>query len=144
MTTTLYLPLKAEYFDAIEAGEKPFEFRRANDHWTRRIAGRTYDRIVLTRGYPKGGGVEGETRLTRPWRKPHVQTITHPHFGPDPVEVYAIDVTLNDGLSYSASERGFVFSCRSCGTPTPWEGEVDDFDYEDPANLCGGSPWCLP
>lgn len=88
----LYLPLKGEYFDAIKAGDKPFEYRLVTDYWRQRIEGRTYDRVVLTRGYPSGGGIGGITRLTRPWRVPEVETITHPHFGPDPVEVYAIDV----------------------------------------------------
>ncbi|WP_456114887.1 hypothetical protein [Sphingopyxis macrogoltabida] len=89
----LTLPLKGEYFDAIAAGTKPEEFRLANDFWARRIAGREYDRIVLTRGYPKGGGIEGATRLTRQWRGYQVRWITHPHFGPDAVQVFAIDVS---------------------------------------------------
>lgn len=88
----LHLPLKGEYFRAIAAGTKPEEFRLANDFWARRIAGREFDRIVLTLGYPKKGGVEGETRLTRQWRGYQVRWITHPHFGPDAVQVFAIDV----------------------------------------------------
>lgn len=88
----LYLPLKGEYFDAIAAGTKPEEFRLANDFWASRITGRDYDRIVLTRGYPKGGGVDGITRLTRQWRGCEIRWITHPHFGPDAVQVFAINV----------------------------------------------------
>lgn len=96
MTTppmTLTLPLKGEYFDAIAAGMKPEEYRLANPFWERRICGKVFDRIVLTRGYPKGGGVEGVTRLTRQWRGYRIDEITHPHFGADPVRVFAIDVS---------------------------------------------------
>lgn len=39
------------------------------------------------------GGVEGLTRLTLPWRGYQIKTIMHHHFGPDPVEVFAIDVS---------------------------------------------------
>lgn len=93
MTTTLYLPLKAVYFDQIRAGSKGEEYRLVTPYWSKRLEGRDYDRIVLTLGYPKGGGVEGVTRLTRVWRGYAVCTITHQHFGPSPVEVFAIDVS---------------------------------------------------
>ena len=95
----LTLPLKGEYFDAIAAGTKPEEFRLANDFWATRIAGREFDRIVLTRGYPKGGGIEGKTRLTRRWRGYQVRWITHPHFGPDAVQVFAINVATPENPS---------------------------------------------
>ena len=88
----LTLPLNGVYFDQIAAGTKLEEYRLVTPFWTKRIAGRVYDRIVLTRGYPKGGGVEGKTRLTRRWRGYSYKTITHPHFGPEPVQVFAIDV----------------------------------------------------
>jgi hypothetical protein len=87
---TLTLPLKAEYFDAIKAGTKPKEFRLANAYWTRRLLNRTYDRVVLTRGYPPRS--DKSRRLERAWRGCEITTITHPHFGPDPVTVFAIDV----------------------------------------------------
>lgn len=93
MTATLYLPLKAVYFDEICAGTKREEYRLVMPHWRKRLEGRTYGQIVLTLGYPKGGGIEGVSRLTRAWRGYTVRTITHPHFGPDPVEVFAIDVS---------------------------------------------------
>jgi hypothetical protein len=89
----LTLPLKREYFDQIAAGLKPEEFRLATPFWAKRLVGRSYDQIVLTLGYPKGGGVEGQTRLTRRWRGYSRRTITHPFFGPNPVDVFALDVT---------------------------------------------------
>jgi hypothetical protein len=73
----LTLPLNGVYFDQILAGTKLEEYRLTTGFWSRRIMCRQYDQIVLTRGYPKGGGVEGETRLTLPWRGYTVKTITH-------------------------------------------------------------------
>ena len=46
--------------------------------------------IELMRGYPKRDWQDRFLNL--PWRGGRVTTITHPHFGPDPVEVYAIKV----------------------------------------------------
>lgn len=92
MTRTLTLPLNGEYFDQIASGEKLEEYRLSNAFWSKRLMFKDFDTVVLTRGYPKGGGVEGETRLTRKWQGYQVRTITHPHFGDEPVEVFAIDV----------------------------------------------------
>ena len=86
----LTLPLKGEYFDAIKSGEKIEEYRLCSEFWGRRIEGKQFDRIVLTRGYPKSD--DQSRRMVRPWRGYVVKEITHPHFGPDPVRVYAIAV----------------------------------------------------
>lgn len=86
----LVLPLKREYFEAIAAGTKPEEFRLRTPYWQKRLEGRSYDRVVLTLGYPAIN--DSERRLVRPWRGFVMKRITHPHFGKDPVEVYAIDV----------------------------------------------------
>lgn len=87
---TLTLSLKGEYFDAIRDGTKPEEFRLVKPYWRKRLEGQTYDRIVLTKGYPARD--DHERRLERPWRGYREITLTHPHFGPDPVEVFAINV----------------------------------------------------
>lgn len=91
MTTKLVLPLKGEYFDAIRDGHKPEEFRLVTPYWTRRLAGRWFSGVELTKGYPKRG--DHERRIERAWKGYRKTTITHPHFGPEPVEVYAIDVS---------------------------------------------------
>lgn len=88
--TDLVLPLKAEYFDAIRDGRKVEEFRERTPYWRRRLEGRTFDRVVLTKGYPAAG--DESRRLVCEWRGYRETTITHPHFGPTPVEVFAIDV----------------------------------------------------
>ena len=93
MTDVLLLPLKGIYFDQIMSGEKPEEYRETTPYWEKRLLGREYARVVLTRGYPKGGGIEGETRLTRQWRGYRKTEIEHPHFGDGPTSVFAIDVS---------------------------------------------------
>lgn len=87
---TLTLPLKGVYFDQIAAGTKPEEFRLVTPYWRKRLEGRTYDQIVLTKGYPPAG--DAARRLTLPWRGYRVTTIQHTHFGANPVEVFAIQV----------------------------------------------------
>jgi hypothetical protein len=89
-TRTLTLALKGEYFDAIKSGAKLEEFRLVTPYWRRRLEGRVYDRIVLTRGYPGRG--DASRRLVLPWKGYRRATITHPHFGPAAVEVFAINV----------------------------------------------------
>jgi hypothetical protein len=87
----LYLPLKSEYFDAIEAGIKREEYRLATPYWRRRLEGREYRAIELMKGYPAASDLS--RRLSLPWRGYTMKTITHPHFGPTPVKVFAIDVS---------------------------------------------------
>lgn len=89
----LILPVKGEYFDQIKAGTKGDEFRLQNGYWRKRLEGRHYDRVIITRGYPRRD--DSERRLVFPWRGYTKRTITHPHFGADPVEVYAIKVGHN-------------------------------------------------
>jgi hypothetical protein len=87
----LTLPLKGEYFDAIKSGDKLEEYRLDNEFWRKRLDGRTFASVVLTKGYPRAD--DHARRLVLPWRGYRRTTITHPHFGPDPVAVFAIDVS---------------------------------------------------
>lgn len=87
----LTLSLKGEYFQAIKAGTKSEEFRLCSPYWIRRLEGRSFSGIVLTHGYPSRDNAE--RRLVLPWRGLRRTTIQHPHFGPQPVEVYAIAVS---------------------------------------------------
>ena len=100
--STLTLALNGEYFDAIRDGTKREEYRLVNDYWKKRLVGRRYTEIVLTRGYPRAD--DDSRRLRLPWLGYRILTITHKHFGNQPVEVFAIDVT---GKPISA---GDVFS----------------------------------
>jgi hypothetical protein len=89
---TLTLPLKREYFEAIREGTKTEEYRLCTQYWQRRLYSPfgSYDQIVLTLGYSARD--DHARRLVLPWRGYTIKTITHPHFGREPVEVYAIDV----------------------------------------------------
>lgn len=90
MKRVLTLPLKGEYFDAIADGSKPEEFRLDTPYWRRRLLDREYDTIMLLRGYPHRS--DTARRLERPWRGVCLETITHPFFGPEPVQVFVIKV----------------------------------------------------
>lgn len=92
----LIIPVNGVYFDQIVAGTKSEEYRLVTKFWMKRLCGREYSRVIMTKGYPKDGGIEGVTRTTRKWRGVQLKTITHPHFGKDPVEVFAIDVGQPD------------------------------------------------
>jgi hypothetical protein len=90
MMADLHIPLKGEYFDQIKAGTKPLEYRETTPYRIKRLVGREYDNIVLTRGYPKR--TDHERRLVLPYRGFKIRRITHEHFGTEPVLVFAIDV----------------------------------------------------
>ena len=87
---TLHLPLKRCYFEQIRDGSKVEEYRLCTPFWRKRLEGKAYDRIVLTLGYPPA--TDAARRLILPWRGYSIKTITHQHFGPAPVRVFAIDV----------------------------------------------------
>ena len=91
MSTTLTLPLKACYFDDIKAGRKDFEYRLRTPYWTKRLARAPFSWLVLTKGYPAAG--DAERRLKLPWCGYVNTTLQHEHFGPEPVEVFAIIVS---------------------------------------------------
>jgi hypothetical protein len=86
----LTLPLRGVYFDQIKAGTKAFEYRLVTPFWQKRLDGREYEGITLTRGYPSRNDVS--RRIDLPWQGCEIQTITHEHFGAEPVQVYAIRV----------------------------------------------------
>lgn len=87
---TLILPVKRIYFEQMRDGVKPFEYRLRTPHWRKRLEGRSYDQLIITLGYPSRD--DADRRLVMPYAGYEVQTITHEHFGPDPVEVFAIRV----------------------------------------------------
>lgn len=85
---TLQVAVTKEYFDQIKAGSKTEEYRLANDYWKKRLQFKTFDRIVITLGYPKAN--DSSRRLEFAYNGWELKTITHKHFGPDPVEVFAL------------------------------------------------------
>ncbi|HAL7568320.1 TPA: ASCH domain-containing protein [Escherichia coli] len=89
----LQLAVKGEYFDAIIRGEKTEEYRLCNDYWNKRLVNRKYDRLIITKGYPKRD--DSSRRIDVPYDGYEIKTITHPHFGDKPVKVFAIKVKIN-------------------------------------------------
>ena len=85
----LYLALKRQYFEQIKSGEKVEEFRLVTPYWQKRLA-KKYDRIVLTLGYPSKN--DQSRRIICDWDGYEIRTIIHPHFGLDPVKVFAISL----------------------------------------------------
>ena len=91
----LHLHLKFEYFDAIRSETKTEEYREF-DTWKDKLIDEKgnpiiFDQIKLYRGYPKSDD-EG-SHMLREFYGWKVIDLTHPHFGPDEVKVFAIDVT---------------------------------------------------
>ncbi|HDT5217382.1 TPA: ASCH domain-containing protein [Enterobacter roggenkampii] len=89
----LQLAVNGEYFDQMKAGEKTEEYRLVTSFWSKRILARNYDRLIITRGYPKRD--DASKRIDVPYAGYEVKVITHPHFGPEPVKVFAIKVNIH-------------------------------------------------
>jgi hypothetical protein len=111
----LHLALKGIYFDQIRAGTKAEEYRLVTPYWRKRLVGRDYDLLVLTLGYPRSD--DDSRRLVLPYRGYSMQTITHEHFGPGPVDVFAINVQALPGEQWEPSNGtvGYSFVADVCG-----------------------------
>lgn len=55
----LFIPLKGEYFDAFERGEKVIEYRLYSNRWNERTC-RVGRPVVLSRGYGRRRRLRGE------------------------------------------------------------------------------------
>lgn len=86
----LTLNLKREYFEQIKSGIKTEEYRLCTPYWSKRLEGKTFDKIIIKLGYPKNSEVEKIMEFE--WKGYKKRKITHKHFGSTPVKVYAIKV----------------------------------------------------
>ena len=84
----LYLPLKKKYFDQVQSGEKKVEYRLRNKYWEARLLFKHYDKIVLTRGYPKNA--DHARRIEKPYRGYDVVKIKHPEWSNQEQTCFAI------------------------------------------------------
>ena len=100
----LIIAVNGEYFDQIKAGTKIEEYRLCTLYWKKRLHGRRYSKLVLTRGYPKR--TDMDKRMEFKWQGAVIKTITHAHFGTQPVAVYAIPLTHNVELSGDQRREG--------------------------------------
>ncbi len=87
----LHLNLKKRWFEEIKSGEKTIELRRVCSYWRKRLIGQHYDEIHIKCGYPKRS--DTSKILRRKWTCVARETILHPEFGPEPIDVYVIDVS---------------------------------------------------
>ena len=87
----LILPVRREFFEQIKAKTKQHEFRERKEYWRKRLVGRSYDRVIVTLGYPKKD--DHDKRIVCNYHGYYERTLEHHHFGPDPIEVYAINVS---------------------------------------------------
>lgn len=87
----LILNVKDVYFRQVKEGSKVEEYRLDNEYWRKRLEGKSYNRIVYCSGYPKRE--DTEKRIIFPYVGWERKTITHPHFGNKPVNVFAIILT---------------------------------------------------
>lgn len=88
----LTLRMKARWWNEIASGSKSLELRLRTDHWNRFLADRTYDEIHLWCGYPPKSRTD--LLLRRKWVSVTACDVVHEEFGPDPVAVWAIDVSV--------------------------------------------------
>ena len=90
----LHLHVKSVYFHQIASGAKTEEYRLHTGYWVKRLVifpegkKREFDGIVIYNAYKPGKG----NRLEFPWRSWRLTGLTHPHFGPDEVTVFAIQL----------------------------------------------------
>lgn len=87
----LRLNLKREYWEQIKNGSKLVEYRLATEYWRKRLEDREYDEVHLLLGYPSRD--DKSRRIERKWVRCWKEAIQHKEFGPDYVDVYAIDVS---------------------------------------------------
>jgi len=53
------------------------------------------------------------------------------------------DADLPDGL-WRDAKGTLMYECRACGKSDEWPAEIADFDINNYANMCSGSPLCCP
>ena len=53
MNDTLFLPLKAKWYDMIESGIKTEEYRKFKEYWFKRLANKKYKYVRFSYGYTR-------------------------------------------------------------------------------------------
>ena len=83
--------MKRKWFEQVKSGEKVEEYRLRNNYWSKRLSGKTFDRIVLTLGYPKKGC--SDRRIELPWHGCVEKTVVSEEWNNQPMDVFAIKLT---------------------------------------------------
>ena len=111
---TLTLNLKREYFEQIKSGIKTEEYRACTPYWSKRLEGKTFDKIVIKLGYPKNSEIE--KILEFKYLGYDIKTIKHKHFGDDSVKVYSIKLESS------------IKACVNCGKVLT-EEEIEYYNH---------------
>ncbi len=90
MTRVLVLRVRGCYFREMQSGVKTLEYRQRTPFWRKRLVGQEYDVVEVWLGYAKADDLARRLRFR--WRGFVEQVVQHPHFGAQPVEVFAIHV----------------------------------------------------
>lgn len=82
MNNTLFLPLKKEWYDMIESGEKTEEYREIKEYWLKRLAEKRFNRVQFSYGY---------TKRTMSFLCEGIEIGTgNPEWGPEPGKEYFV------------------------------------------------------
>lgn len=84
----LILPVKQKWFDQIKSGIKTKEYRLDNDYWRSRLLGKSFDKVIITLGYPKRN--DATRRIEFPWRGYETDIIRHEEWDNVPRQVFVI------------------------------------------------------
>lgn len=84
----LVLPVKRKWFEQIQSGEKLLEYRLNNDYWKKRLIGKSFDRVVITLGYPKSD--DSDRRIIRQWLGYEMKIVVSEEWGYEPQDCFSI------------------------------------------------------
>ena len=85
--TKLTLSLKKQWFDLLQSGVKPEEYRELKPFWAKRLCGKTFDSVEFTLGYPKAD--DTSRRMTFECNG-IVVTTGNPEWGAEPGKEYFV------------------------------------------------------
>lgn len=84
----LQLALRRKWFEAIRDGSKLEEYRLASPYWKRRLEGKTFDKVVLTLGYPPREDLS--RRIESPWLGVSRRIVQSEEWDNEPRDVFVI------------------------------------------------------
>ncbi len=98
----LILPLKRKWFEQIKSGEKTEEYRLDNEYWQKRIIGKSFDKVIVTLGYPKRDDLS--RRLEFPWNGYVMKDVVSDEWDGNLVRVFVIPLWNNWGAAWEYAE----------------------------------------
>lgn len=87
----LVIPVKTKWFNDIQSGDKLWEYRLYKEFWKKRLLNKTFDRVVITLGYPKKD--DQSRRLYFKWNGYEIKKIQSEEFGQGKQQCFAINLS---------------------------------------------------